>query len=93
METQQIVLSEKSYYDIEYLPNNLLEYANFNFDKLFDLHPNIKGKVLSVGNKLGDSQYQKEVNCKRWHKSYLNTPKVKNYKHNTYMFSGIEMKA
>ena len=67
---------------LEFLPDHLLKYAQENFESMFGLHPQSRGKVI---------MQKEEVESKRWHKSYLQTPKYNGSIHNlSYMYSGFE---
>ena len=88
-ETKCIYLNndKTSWITISELPIYLKNYAHNNFDSLFDLHPQDKGKVL-VFNKDRENPEWNEINCFRWHKSYLNTPSFNKNSYKSYMFSG-----
>lgn len=74
---------------VEHLPNDLGEYALNKFDSMFNLHPENKGKVL-VFNKDKQNPDWHEIECFRWSKSYLNTPKFDKSVMKSYMFSGVD---
>jgi alkylated DNA repair dioxygenase AlkB len=76
-----------SWIHIDYLPNELKEYAFKNFNSMFDLHPENKANVL-VFNKDKQNPDWNEIECFRWSKSYLNTPKFDKTVMKSYMFSG-----
>lgn len=62
--------------------SDILTYADNNFEKLLQLSPKEYGKVIT---------YNSELESKRYHSSYLNTPELKdiNTKNHSYMFSGF----
>lgn len=77
---ETLQLSEKSWVTLSRLPDDLLEYANDNFETLFSLHPLDRG-VVQVWNK--------DVPCSRFHQSYLKTPvKDDRFSDSSYMFCG-----
>jgi alkylated DNA repair dioxygenase AlkB len=64
---------------IEKLPAELQKYATDNFQEMWDIHPAERGKiVLAIG----------EIETKRWHKSYGNTPHRNPELKASYMFAG-----
>jgi len=54
-----------------------------NFNKMFNLHPNERHKIIMHLN---------EVNVNRWQQSYLKTPEYEldTLKHQSYMYSGFD---
>ncbi len=76
-----------SWVTIEHLPVELKQYGSDNFDSMFYLHPENRGKVL-VFNKDETNPEWNEIDCFRWSKSYLNTPKFDETVMKSYMFSG-----
>lgn len=82
--------NKSSWITISKIPIYLQKYAFNNFDKLFNLHPKNKGNVL-VYNKNKDNPKWNEIECFRWHKSYLNTPIFNPNSNKSYMFSGWNM--
>ena len=66
------------------LSKELLEYANENFNNLFELHPKKMGRIVM----------EKEVISKRYHQSFMNSPKLdERFDHNSYMFCGLDQNA
>ena len=65
------------------LSDEMSRFTRENFDKMFEMHPENRGRVLMRNN---------EVESSRWHQSYLNTPKFKEEVHGerSYMYSGRE---
>ena len=81
-------LPEKFYLDtdetcwvtVEKIHQKLLIKDVDHFDRLFAMHPETRGKAL----------LHKEVENKRWHQSFLNTPKYNGDSKKSYMFCGEE---
>ena len=63
------------------LSDDMSQFTQENYDKMFTLHPENRGRVLMRNN---------EVESTRWHQSYLNTPKFDEsvYGKGSYMYSG-----
>lgn len=81
---QQNFLDDTSWITTSELSNSMMKYADENFDKLFSLHPEQYGKIVMA----------KEVETKRFHKSYLNSPKLdERFDGNSYMFCGLNESA
>jgi alkylated DNA repair dioxygenase AlkB len=78
--------NEDSWVDALMLPSELIKYARSEYLKLFNLHPEKKGKVL-VFNKETKEHEEKEIY--RYFESYLNTPKFDPSVSKSYMFSGL----
>lgn len=70
----------KSQVHIDTLPEDLINLSVREFNNMFNLHPESRGKVIM-------SNYN--VNTSRWHQSYLNTPEYKPDIGHSYMFSGV----
>ena len=66
---------------ISKLSDEMAQFTKENFDRMFNLHPEERGRVLMKNN---------EVESSRWHQSYLNTPKFNKEIHGfgSYMYSG-----
>lgn len=74
--------SQSAWISITWLSEELLDYSRKNYEQLFALHPQERGKVVLYGD---------EIASQRWHKSYLNTPLLSQAHHNkSYMFAGKE---
>jgi hypothetical protein len=89
---RSIKLSDKSYVQIYNADESLLRYIEKNFDDIFALHPvhenNQKSTIMHFDTKHETPQWS-EIETKRWHKNYLNTPTFDpERKHGNYMFSG-----
>ncbi len=80
----KVYLSESklSWITIEWLSEELLDYATENYKQLFELHPVQRGKIVMYDNEECDSP--------RWHKSYLHQPLRTGDPKKTYMYSGLE---
>jgi alkylated DNA repair dioxygenase AlkB len=81
---KQITLNNECYLTIEYLPENIKQYARDNYEMLFSLHPERRHKIIMYGE---------EVEVSRWQKSYLQTPECSNEVLNgnrSYMYSGFD---
>jgi alkylated DNA repair dioxygenase AlkB len=76
---QYLDSNKLSWVEVDKLPDNLIQYSNENFDKMFSYHPDLRAKVI---------MYDKEVDCHRWQQSYLHTPKYRNLVNTSYMFCG-----
>lgn len=76
--------SQKSWVRVSMCPDEL---CNENFERLFSLHPEQKGKVLCRSRQ--DNSIYREIDAHRWYKSYLSTPPKKEGM-KSYMFSGLE---
>ena len=75
--------NNSSYVTIDKIPEDLLEYSNKNYKKLYELHPTNKHKIIIHNN---------EMQVNRYSKSYLNTPDMDNIinQNHSYMYSGFE---
>lgn len=72
--------SKSAWITIEWLSEELIAYTAKHYEKLFQLHPVERGKVIMYGH---------ETQSSRWHKSYLNTPvRTEVYENRSYMYSG-----
>ena len=83
-------LDNTSYILMSKCPDNLLDYTDYNYDKLKALikTSNNKSNVM-VFNKNYTHPELLEKNINRWYKSYLNTPDYpSNNINKSYMFSG-----
>jgi alkylated DNA repair dioxygenase AlkB len=87
METIYLDEQKTAWLEISKLSDDLILYATENFDTLFNLHPEKKGNVL-VFNKDHQNPDWDEIECFRYCKSYLATPKFDNTVMKSYMFSG-----
>lgn len=87
METIYLDEQKTAWLEISKLSDDLTLYATENFDTLFNLHPEKKGNVL-VFNKDHQNPDWHEIECFRYCKSYLATPKFDNTVMKSYMFSG-----
>lgn len=74
-------LSPKSTIDVSYIPEELIQYANENFKRLFELHPEKRGAVI---------MFEQETPSARWYQSYMNTPEYDPKLGYSYMFSGLK---
>ena len=75
-----------SWITIEHLPDNIKQYAIDNFNAMFELHPEDKGKVLVFNGLIEDPNWV-ETQCSRWYQSYENTPRFDDTVMKSYMFS------
>lgn len=67
---------------IAFIPKELSNYAIANFDRLWELHPNEKHKII---------MFEKEVEVSRYSQSYLNTPTdLSHTSTRSYMYSGYD---
>uniref|UniRef100_A0A6C0CK39 Fe2OG dioxygenase domain-containing protein n=1 Tax=viral metagenome TaxID=1070528 RepID=A0A6C0CK39_9ZZZZ len=80
-------LTNKSWIKTGYVSDELKQYALDNFEKLFAMHPEKRGRVL-VYNKDPESPDWYEEECNRWCKSYMNTPAKDDTVLKSYIFSG-----
>lgn len=85
MNLQNIPLNESgtAYITIGYLPEHLKNVNKNVFDKMWDLHPKEKHKVINTG---------KEIYAYRYSQSYLNTPSIPKEVFSgdeSYMYSGF----
>ncbi len=71
--------SKSAWITVEWLSEELIDYATTNYQELFELHPAERGKVMVLF---------KEVDSPRWHRSYLRTPERDNSVMMSYMYSG-----
>lgn len=72
--------SKSAWLTIEWLSEELIEYTKDQYQKLFQLRPIERGKVVI---------HDQETQSSRWHRSYLNTPLHNaNYENRSYMYSG-----
>lgn len=79
-QTIYLTNSKSAWLTITWLPDILITYSKNNFQQLFALHPNERGKVIL---------HDEEINSQRWHKSYLNTPAYSAiHHHKSYMYAG-----
>ena len=76
---QYLDSNQKSWLEISRLPDNLIQFINDNFDKMYSYHPDTRAKVI---------MYDTEVDCSRWQQSYLDTPAYTKSPTQSYMFSG-----
>lgn len=84
VEKSIIYLSEDkaSWITIEWLSEDLLHYTKENYQDLFELHPQQRGKVVMFNDE--------ECISPRWHRSYLHQPERKTAQKHSYMYSGLE---
>lgn len=75
--TDIIYLDDNSWIKITELPYELKEYTRNNFEELFELHPEERGKIII---------FDKDLEVKRWYKSYMKTPCYQN-KNKSYMYA------
>ncbi|NME71250.1 alpha-ketoglutarate-dependent dioxygenase AlkB [Flammeovirga aprica] len=82
-ETKKIYLTKSgsAWITIDWLSEELIEYSQINYGKLFGLHPVERGKVIMYG---------KEMTSSRWHQSYLKTPQHDIKAKRSYMYAGIK---
>ncbi|MBA3679632.1 MAG: alpha-ketoglutarate-dependent dioxygenase AlkB [Bacteroidetes bacterium] len=75
--------SKSVWIEIDWLSEELINYAEENYQDLFQLHPTERGRVVMYG---------KDNASFRWHRSYLNTPVFDLDLHGkkSYMYSGKE---
>jgi len=88
---QIINLTNHSYIKLSFLEKPLLDYSDYNYDKLKNLiktNNSNKSNVM-VFNKDYNNPKLIEEKTHRWFKSYLNTPKYPLISNKSYMFSGI----
>jgi alkylated DNA repair dioxygenase AlkB len=72
--------NKSAWLTIEWLSEELIEYTRNQYQKLFQLRPIERGKVV---------MYDQETQSSRWHRSYLNTPLYHlDYENRSYMYSG-----
>jgi alkylated DNA repair dioxygenase AlkB len=76
-----LMKDDSSWIEVQFIPNELIDYATEKFDELFQLHPAQKGNVVMYG---------KELKSSRWHQSYMETPKRDPAMKHSYMFCGLE---
>tara|TARA_B110001450_G_scaffold45573_1_gene42152 strand:+ start:7627 stop:8310 length:684 start_codon:yes stop_codon:yes gene_type:complete len=87
---QIINLTNHSYIKLSFLEKPLLDYSDYNYDKLKNLiktNNSDKSNVM-VFNKDYNNPKLIEEKTHRWFKSYLNTPKYHVVSNKSYMFSG-----
>lgn len=75
--------SDQAYIRKSYLPEDLIVYANDNFDEMYNLHPKERHCIVMYG---------KDTPSERYSKSYLKTPTCTSdliQKH-SYMYSGLD---
>ncbi len=73
--------SKSAWLTIEWLSDELFDYARNYYQELYDLHPENRGKVIL---------YDEEIQSSRWHRSYLKTPvRNPNNTKSSYMYSGL----
>lgn len=80
-----ITKSGSAWIMIGQLPDSLKVYGRENFEKIFNLHPEERGKVI-----MGVGSLIRETESPRWHEAYLNTPPWNPSMETSYMFSGVE---
>tara|TARA_B100000767_G_scaffold145595_1_gene137312 strand:- start:115 stop:804 length:690 start_codon:yes stop_codon:yes gene_type:complete len=88
---QIINLTNQSYIKLSFLEKPLLDYSDYNYDKLKDLiktNNSDKSNVM-VFNKDYINPKLIEEKTHRWFKSYLKTPLYPLVSNKSYMFSGI----
>lgn len=78
---------QSSWIVVKHLPQELKEYCRDNFDAMFNIHDEERGKVM-VFNKDHSNPEWNELTTARWCKSYLKTPQFDNTVMKSYMFSG-----
>lgn len=84
-----LTYDKSSWIIIQQLPRELKQYAQTNFNEMFNIHSADRGRVL-VFNKDHKNPEWDEIECFRWCKSYLNTPKFDKKVMKSYMFSGTD---
>jgi len=78
----QLNESGSAYILVDYLPEHLSENASNTFDSMWQLHPELKHKII---------MYEKEVEVHRYSQSYLNTwTDLSHTKFSSYMYSGFD---
>jgi alkylated DNA repair dioxygenase AlkB len=82
-ECTKIYLSESksSWITIEWLSEELITYATENYQRLFNIHPLQRGKVV---------MNNEDIISPRWHRSYLHQPALGSTHKSSYMYSGSE---
>lgn len=88
---QIVNLTNHSYIKLSFLEKPLLDYSDYNYDKLKNLiktNNSNKSNVM-VFNKDYNNPKLIQEKTHRWFKSYLNTPKYPLISNKSYMFSGI----
>ena len=87
---QIVNLTNYSYIKLSFLDKSLLDYSDYNYDKLKNLIKtnNSKKSNVMVFNKDYNNPKLIEEKTHRWFKSYLNTPKYSVVSNKSYMFSG-----
>lgn len=87
---QIVNLTNYSYIKLSFLEKSLLDYSDYNYDKLKNLIKtnNSKKSNVMVFNKDYNNPKLIEEKTHRWFKSYLNTPKYPVVSNKSYMFSG-----
>jgi hypothetical protein len=88
-ETIFLTKNKSAWITVEHLPDNLKQYASENFSNMFNLHPEKRGNVLVFNKNKANPEWQ-EIECFRWTKSYLHTPKFDNTVMKSYMFAGSD---
>jgi len=74
--------NKSAWLTIEWLSDELSNYAREHYQELVDLHPQKRGKVIL---------YDEEIQSSRWHRSYLKTPvRNPNNTKSSYMYSGSD---
>lgn len=82
-QTIYLTKSKSAWITITWLSDELINYSQNQYQSLFNLHPNERGKVVL---------HEDEVQSSRWHKSYLNTPIRKAiHAKKSYMYAGKEL--
>lgn len=76
--------NKTAYLKVEYLPHSLIKYGEDNYEKMFNLHPQDKHKII-----MG----KEEKSVHRWQQSYLKTPPHTEelLENRSYMYSGYDM--
>lgn len=89
---QLINLTNYSYIKLSFLEKPLLDYSDYNYDRLKDLiktNNSNKSNVM-VFNKDYNNPKLIEEKTHRWFKSYLHTPHYPINLNKSYMFSGVD---
>ena len=76
---------ESAWITVEHIPQELKDYGQLNFHRLFQEHPEQEEPISYFNH---DDGSFKEVASHRWHQSYMNTPPKDPSIRRNYMFSG-----
>ncbi len=73
--------NKKSWITIEWLSEDLLSYPTNNYQNLFKIHSEQRGKIV---------MNNQEIESPRWYQCYLHQPKIDDTYKKSYMYSGFE---